>query len=223
MYATQTAMIIANQHIIDERIELFGLVPFETLMTAIVLTNLKKLHTCAIIAAVGVVWVSIINDLDCLRVWKLGFDAEKMMWNRILARLEVQKSFDVTKKYKVVQIGPEVPMRPRYIKVEPRVRSLNMLRFSQNLYPFDAVNFYCQQGCRKEVLSSYRPHNRHKVKVELKRLWEAGILDRTQAWPHENGLIVWEDVILFVTDAKLLEEYKEQLAQEFPRQPKQKT
>ena len=59
-------------------------------------------------------------------------------------------------------------------------------------------------------------------KIELKRLWEAGILDTAQAWPRENGLIVWKDVILIVTDAEMLEKYKRQLANEFPRQPKQK-
>ena len=219
LYATQTAMMVANEHIIDERIELFGLVVFEALVTAIVFTELRKLHNWSVLATVGIIWVSVINDLDCLRVWKLGFDAEKMKWNRILARLEIQKDFDVTKKYKVVQIGPEISMRPRYIKAKPGKPTANMLQYSWNLRSFDAVDFYCQQGFRKEALSSYRSGDKLKVKVELKRLWEAGVLDKAQAWPHENGLIVWKDIILFVTDAKLLEEYKKQLAQEFPRQP----
>ena len=219
-------MIIANQHIIDERIELFGLVPFETLMAVVVFTNLKKLRNCAIITTVGVVWVSIINDLDCLRVWKLGFDAEKMIWNRILARLEVQRGFDVARKYKVVQIGQGTPMRERYIKTKSKVLPFDMLRSSWNLHPFFAENFYYQSDFGRTNFLYKRPgdfdrSDDPRYKAQLKHLWEAGILDKAQEWPHENGLIVWEDIILFVTDAKLLEEYKKQLAQEFPRQSRE--
>ncbi len=221
LYATQTAMMVAHIHIIDERIELFGLVPYETLMAVIVFTNLKKLYNCTIITTAGVIWVSIINDLDCLHVWKLGFDAEKMLWNRVLARLEVQKDFDVTRKYKVVQIGPEIPMRPRYIKQIPKVRTHDMLQFSWNLFPFVAENFYYPADFIRTRLRFERLDD-PKYKAQLKHLWEAGTLDKARAWPHENGLIVWKDIILFVTNAKLLEEYKKQLAKEFPRQP-QKT
>ncbi len=227
LYATQTAMIIANHHIIDERIELFGLVPFETLMAVIVFTNLKKLRNCAIITAVGVIWVSVINDLDCLRVWKLGFDAEKMIWNRILARVEVQRGFDVTRKYKVVQIGQGTPMRERYIKEKSRVLPFDMLRSSWNLHPLFAENFYYQSDFGRTNFhfkhpSDFDRSDDPRYKAQLRQLWEAGILDKARAWPHENGLIVWEDIILFVTDAKLLEAYKKQLAQEFPRQSREK-
>lgn len=169
--------------------------------------------------------MSIVNDLDCLRVWKLGFDAEKMLWNRVLSRLEIQEDFDMNQKYRIVQIGDPISLRPRfYDKVRPSGRlydqGSDLLRYSYDT-PWDlfhAHEFYYPTKFRGESLRPDRP-NDPKYRDQLKRLWEAGILDKARAWPHENGLIVWKDIILFVTDAKLLEEYKKQLAQEFPRQP----
>ncbi len=225
LFATQTAMIIANKYLIAGRIELFGLIVFETLVTVIVFTKLKKMHNLSVLAATGVVWVSIINDLDCLRVWKLGFDAEKMLWNRVLMRMEIQKDFDVSRKYNIIQIGMPISMRSRfYKKLRPSKRfhdhGNSLLSFSYDA-PWDlfhAYEFYYQTEFRGEHPRPNHP-NDPKYRAQLKRLWEAGILDKARAWPHENGLIVWKDVILFVTDAKLLEEYKKQLAKEFPRQP----
>ena len=228
LFATQSAMMIAKYHIIDSRIELFGLVAFETLMVVLVFTKFKELHNLGILAGTGVVWVSIVNDLDCLRVWKLGFDAEKMLWNRVLARMEIQKDFDVNRKYDIIQIGAPISLRPRfYRKSYPsngfHDHAENLLTFSYDARwdLFHSHEFYYQTDFRGERPRPDRP-NEPEYRAQLKRLWEAGILDKARAWPHENGLIVLEDVILFVTDAKLLEEYKKQLAKEFPRQPKLK-
>ena len=228
LFSTQTAMIVADQHVIADRIELFGLVVFEMLVAVLIFTELKKLHNLNILAAIGVVWVSIVNDLDCLRVWKLGFDAEKMLWNRVLARLETQKGFDINHKYKVVNIGSLMPMRPRYATNSTFGQgfSLPLVSFSYNLHPFDLITFYAPINFVS--LKVWLRGNKMLTdletgyKIELKRLWEAGILDKAQVWPHENGLIVWKDVILIVTDVEMLEKYKRQLANEFPRQPKQK-
>ena len=225
--ATQTAMIVANAHMIVPRIELFGLVVFEMFVTVLIFTEFKELQKFGVFAAAGVIGVSIINDLDCLRVWKLGFDAEKMLWNRVLARMESQKDFDVNRRYKIIQIGMPISLRSRfysgtYTCFQNFSHGIEDTFLSSSYDPswncFSAYEFYYQTEFRGERFRSGHP-NDPKYKAQLKRLWEAGILDKAQAWPHENGLIVWKDVILFVTDAKELEGYKKQLAQEFPRQP----
>ncbi len=225
LFSTQAAMLVANTHLIAGRVELFGLVVFETLIAVVVFTRLRKLHNLSILAVTGVVWVSIVNDLDCLRVWKLGFDAEKMLWNRVLARMEIQKDFDRHRKYRIVQIGKSIALRPRfYGRPWPRggFDSDSWLALTGSYEHFAGLfsphTFYYQTDFRRPNLHPELP-NDPKYKAQLKRLWEAGILDKARAWPHENGLIVWKDVILFVTDAKLLEECKKQLAKEFPRQP----
>ena len=223
LFATQTAMIIANKHVIAARVELFGLVVFEMLVTVIVFTKLKKLHNLSILAATGVVWVSIVNDLDCLRVWKLGFDAEKMLWNRVLARMEIQKDFDVNQEYNIIQIGAPISLRPHFY-VEPyQSRGFHDKGCSLLTFSFDCPwrIFECYEShyptCFKGEKFCLTVYSDFEHEAQLRRLWETGILDKAQAWPHENGLIVWKDIILFVTDAKLLEEYKKQLAKKFPK------
>ena len=219
LFATQAAMMIANTHLIAGRIELFGLVVFETLMAVLIFTELKKLQNLSILVVMGVVWISIVNDLDCLRVWKLGFDAEKMLWNRVLARMEIQEDFDPMRKYKIIQIGNPVSLRRRFYRgFISQENALLAFAYDCPWRVFQTNEFYYPTDFIGESLRPNYP-NDPKYKAQLKRLWEVGILDKAQAWPHENGLIVWKDVILFVTDAKLLEEYKKQLAQEFPRQP----
>ena len=223
LYATQAAMMIANKHLIEGRIELFGLVPFETLIAVLVFTELKKLQNLSIFAATGVVWVSIINDLDCLRVWKFGFDAERMLWNRVLTRLETRKEFDVNKKYKVIQVGGSYMLQPRFYTYpvwtyENSYVDILFASYEASWDLFHAYEFYYPVPFRAK--ENYRPEMKNsKYKDQLKRLYEAGILNKARAWPHENGLIVWRDVILFITDAKALENCKKQLAKEFPRQP----
>ena len=44
---------------------------------------------------------------------------------------------------------------------------------------------------------------------------KAGILDKAKVWPNKNGLIVWQDIILYVTDEKVLNNYKKQLEEEY--------
>ena len=225
LYATQTAMIIANTHMIAARVELFGLVVFETLMAVLIFTKLKKIHNLTVIVTTGVIWVSVINDLDCLRVWKLGFDAEKMLWNRVLARMEEQTGFNAYKKYKIIQVGLPISMRPRfYEKSLPSVPfhdwGFSLLTAS---YDFPAPGRFCSYEFYYPTAfrdgERFHPDIKNtRYKAQLKRLWEAGVLDRACAWPHKNGIIVWKDIILFITDAVLLEKYKKQLAQEFPRQ-----
>lgn len=221
LFATQTAMVIANTHLVDGRVELFGFVFFEALVMVLAFTRLGNFKNISIVAACYVVFVSAINDLDCLRVWKLGFDAEKMLWNRVLTRLEMQPGFDANKKYKIIEIGQPISLRPKFY-AQARRKFLdsgnNLLAFSYdapwNL--FRAHEFYYPTSfLDREIFST--DISQANYKTRLKRLYDAGILDKAKAWPHENGLIVWDDIILYVTDQKVLDDYRKQLAREFPK------
>ena len=214
LFATQTAMLIADTHIISGRIELFGLVVFEVLTIVLIFQQMKPLHNFLIILITGTTIVSIVNDLDCLRVWKLGFDAEKMLWNRVLMRLEMQKDFNPFHKYKIVQIGKPISLRSNfYLKpAEDFNTAEDILTFSYdaNWDLFHAHEFYYSRPFREERIFTMRPSER-EYQEQLKRLYDAGILNKAKAWPDENGLIVWDDIILYVTDEKVLEDYKKQL------------
>ena len=148
LYATQSAIMVAGTYAKAVRIDLFGLVVFETLVTVIIFTKLKKLHNLSVLAATGVVWVSVINDLDCLRAWKLGFDAEKMLWNRVLARMETQKDFDVNRKYKIISIGRPISLRHRFYGGGEGEHAMITAGYDTDWWLFNAHEFYYQTDFR---------------------------------------------------------------------------
>ncbi len=214
LFATQTTMIIAKVHVIEGRIELFGLVFFEVLVLTLVVTRFKMLHNLWVIVGVCIIYVSVLQDLDCLRVWKLGFDAEKMLWNRVLARLEVQKDFDPAKKYDVVQIGTSISMRPRYFAHRDRVLKSYILNcsYDPDFSVFCAHDFYYPTPFRRKGFSSGSPQPDYVSR--LRDLYEAGVLQKAEVWPKANGLIVWKDTILFVTDGRELDNYRRKFERE---------
>ena len=48
----------------------------------------------------------------------------------------------------------------------------------------------------------------------LKRLNDAGLLENAKAWPAQNSIIVYEDIILVITDEKDLQRAKKLLAEQ---------
>lgn len=228
LFATQAAMIVASEHKVDGRIELFGLVFFEVLVMVVVLKKLRQIYNLWVIAGLSVVFASVINDLDCLRMWKLGFDAEKMLWNRVLARLEIQKDFDPAHKYEVVMVGWPISMRPRYY-TKPRQNLVSSApsmfsSYDQPVHPFMPYEFYYPTRFRIHLtcFSAYHEtrlatSDKPKYIARLKCLYQAGVLQKAEVWPKPNGLIVWKNIILFVTDGKALEKYRKQFRQEMER------
>ncbi len=221
LFATQTSMVVAKVHIIDGRIELYGLVFFETLVTAMVVTRFRKLHNLSVITGACIIFASVLQDLNALRVWKLGFDAERMLWNRILARLETQKDFDPAGKYDVVTIGYPIAMRPRYYAGVMGANFTNVTSpmlgsYEQVSDPFRPHEFYYSSHFRDKHFTLAHRNNPDYI-ARLKQLYQAGILHRAEVWPKPNGLIVWRDIILFVTDGRELDNYKKRFERELGR------
>ncbi len=218
LFGTQTVMIIAKTHVIADRVELFGLVFFEVLTMVLVFTRLRKLRNISVVLGTCIVFASVINDLDCLRVWKLGFDAEKMLWNRVLARLEIQKDFDPSRKYDVVQVGHPISIRPRFYTGQKGkhigdAKSILYFSYDTDWVPFRACAFYYPTRFHRKSFTAYYGNKEYESRLKL--LYQAGVLQKAEVWPKPNGLIVWKDIILFVIDGKELERYKKQFEREF--------
>lgn len=216
LLGTQTAMGTAKLCFPATRVELFGLVVFEVLVLVMVFKQIRKLRNVSVIAGSCFIFASIIADLDCLRVWKLGFDAEKMLWNRVLARLEIQKGFDPAKKFDIVEVGRTISMRPRYYVGGHHAHTTHLLdhSYDPNFSVFAAQEFFYPAPFRKGCFSSYMGQKRKGYEARLKRLYEAGVLQRAEVWPKPNGLMVWKDIILFVTDGVELNNYREKFERE---------
>lgn len=216
LFASQAAMIVSKTYLIADRIDLFGFVFFEVLVLMLVFSRLRKLHNISVPVGACIVFSSIINDLDCLRVWKLGFEGEKMYWNRVLARLEMQNAFDPAKQYDVIQVGKALSMRRCYYTGENKHALSPLLEssYNPNFSTFIGQSFFYPKRFCRRMLSTDCPGHRRDCAALLKILYEAGVLQKAEVWPRANSLIVWKDIILFVTDGKELENYKKQFARE---------
>ncbi len=221
LFATQTAMIIAKVYLVGGRVELFGLVFFEVLVMVLIITRIRQIYNLWVIAGACIIFSSIINDLDCLRVWKLGFDAEKMLWNRVLARLEIRKDFRLGRKYDIIEIGDHssISLRRRYytgVNKGFRDGAQYILNnsYDDNYRIFIPYEVYYPVQFLSGRKYPFAMRKKPEYVAALKRLYQAGVLQKAEAWPKPNGLIVWKDTILFVTDGKELEMYKKQFERE---------
>ena len=124
---------------------------------------------------------------------------------------------------KTVLVGSRNCEAARPLFSTDKRRSADLKEYSYNLKPFMSVEFYSTtKFVSSRLMASPPSSTQAAAEVQLRRLWKAGVLQKARAWPHENGLIVWDNVILYVIDEKALNVYKKQFAQEFHKQP-QKT
>ncbi len=86
--------------------------------------------------------------------------------------------------------------------------------FDPNFNVFSVPAFYYPTRFRRRELSSYFYGQRRDYTAQLGRLYQAGVLQKSDVWSKPNGLIVWKDIIPFVTDKRELEQHKRQFERE---------
>ena len=208
LIATKSSSMIANRPFFTEpRIDFFGLIYFHVLIVAVLFEMAQSIKNITFLLVSIALWISAVNDFYALRAWKLGFEAEKMMWNRMLYRLETDPGFDVKETYTIVQIGIFPSARKKFIsdKTEKRI-SDGMGEHAYDPYwkPFSAQQaFYPVPLKIRNRLSSDYDKNFSYSSV-INDLYENGVLKKAKAWPDQNGLIVYKDIILIVADEKKL-------------------
>lgn len=84
--------------------------------------------------------------------------------------------------------------------------------FLHKAWPFAAMQFYTFNYAHKVFRADefYNP----EFMSALKRLNDEGLLENAKAWPAENSIIVYEDIILVITDEKDLQKARQLLAEQ---------
>lgn len=143
---------------------------------------------------------------------KFGFDANKMLWNRILMRLEEDPKFDMHKKYTIIQVGDTYSLRKKYLKInydnfssEPGLlsHSYNLPRNHYRGYEF----YYPTDFTKNNLWANGIKDSRYRE--ALKKLNEVGVLQKAKAWPNKNSILINDDLILFVLDQDRLRQFVE--------------
>lgn len=221
LMATKSATMLSERPMFFEpRIDIFGLVYFRVLIIGMLLSARQFFKNIAFAGCAGVIFISSVNDLYAQRVWKSGFEAEKMLWNRMLMRLDDQKNFDPNKKYSFVQIGSSPSLRKKYYIARPNeLFSAGLLThpYTPDWIPFRGPQYFYPTTFINAHLNSAHSADNPAYTAALHRLKEGGILDKAETWPGPNSLIVYEDIILLVTNQKELDAVRQKLSEKETR------
>jgi len=196
------------------RMDFCGYVIFNSLIIALALKIKGFSQNLKILLSITIIYLFMVNDLNAQRVLKFATDTEQMMLNRIQARLENQLNFNLKNKYFILQLGRNFAVREKFYPVKNTFASEELLTHSltPNWQPLVSSAFYNPEYIKKMLGSSNFTNS--EFMSALKRLDEAGLLENAKAWPAENSIIVYEDIILFITDEKDLLKAKQLLAEQ---------
>ena len=216
LFLTKIVAILANANVIAvARVEFCGYGLFNALIIALCLRLGCILQNVKILITSLIIYLFAINDVYMQRTWKMGFDSEVMMYNRMQARLENNSNFDSTKRYNVFQLGKTLAFRENfYPKNQTTYKDGDLITLSVAYpwTPWSIPSFY-NPGYTKQKYWVGQFTNPEFMSA-LKRLYDAGLLENAKAWPAQNSIIVYEDIILVITDEKDLQKAKQLLAEQ---------
>jgi hypothetical protein len=170
-----------------------------------------------IIVSIVLLNMCAIQDSLALKVWKFGYDAEKMLWNRIAVRIEESPAFkiDSKKPYNMFVIGVPPSYRPFYYFNQSLAGTSIVSGSFAGVHP-DSISFYMPEH---KILFIYRRYQLllSKLKDNDKQTWEYILkckdeINKAKVWPDKNSVIVKDDVIIMIFDQKVLETIKELIA-----------
>jgi hypothetical protein len=180
---------------------------FQLPKNIVVIVSIVLLNMCAI------------QDSLALKVWKFGYDAEKMLWNRIAVRIEESPSFNINSKksYNMFIIGYTYSYRPSYYfdKYLLRGSSPSVIRRSFAGINPSAISFYMPDH---NLNWRYNNQLLEKLKDNDKQTWEYILkckdeINKAKVWPDKDSIIVKDDVIIMIFDQESLEEVKKLISE----------
>ncbi|MBR5599081.1 MAG: hypothetical protein IKW39_03475 [Alphaproteobacteria bacterium] len=151
------------------------------------------------------IFMSFVRIAYALKVWKFGFDAELKLSERIITRLEKMPTFNIEKKYQLLQIG-KLPMRSRYYINQNNEKNNELLNFAyfepQN--SSHAFNFFYQTDFLENNVSLFDAIQNKEI--------ENFIMQKAKAWPHKDSIFIKDEYIVIIMDYEHLYDARQKIA-----------
>ena len=229
LFATLAHIVLSKTNTNSAIIDFYGLLFWRVMIVALVFKisfefagRGQIIRNVAFMLSVIFIWICVVCDLHAQRMQKLAFDAHTTIINRVVAKIDENENFSYEKKYFFIMFGDIANMRHRYGKpyfdrlskdrIEGSGRGLGGYgTLVPTWSPLEAFEFYMQNAIGKGNFgNSLECYKESKLMQKLiKRLHNAGILDKLQPFPHKDSVVVFEDIIVFVASKGNLDKIRQ--------------
>jgi hypothetical protein len=208
-------LITTTDTLFQSRIDFFGIAYFHILiMITLFQHDFKFIRNAALLACILLIYISGISDFHAMKVWKLGFEAEKMEWNRIITRIETTPGFQNNKDYRVIILGTTRPYRPYFYSGETYgAGDLLTDSYMAGWGTSQILMFYTftshskdwgDTGVWRQVLTRDSPPN--EIKDIIGEIPHE--IEKAKAWPSSDSIAIKNDLILIVLDQTELDKVR---------------
>ncbi len=208
-----TALIAVHDVVFLPTVDFFGLLFVYGLATAFVMRS-KALwaKNFMLLLVILIIPMSVYRDLEAQKVWKLGFEAEREIFLRVVERIESNSKFEPGKVYKLFSIGETPAMRSYYYNnadFKISEKSLLTRPYSPFWASSEVFQFYMPETQIKSAIAiSESCHGScldEKLEKEALSFTSKVLLNKAKPWPHENSVFIAGDYIVLVWNSKDLD------------------
>ncbi|MDR2865602.1 MAG: hypothetical protein LBV68_08340 [Spirochaetaceae bacterium] len=149
--------------------------------------------------------ICVVQDLTAQKVWKFGSDAEKMLWNRIVTRIEDTPGFATDHKYKLLLVGSLPALRKNYYSghnASGGSAGLLIHSYDTGWVPFSGVEFYTYHFIGERYNTSNLFYNESVKNLVLEMAPE---IEQAKVYPDRSSIVIKNDILLVVWDQASLD------------------
>jgi hypothetical protein len=198
------------------RIDFYGIAYFHILILVILFKQKSIfIKNISLICCLILIHICAVSDFYALKTMKMGFDAEKMQWNRIINRIETAPNYNDNKDYRLVILGTSHAYRPYFYDDY------------DDKYPGEPalLNFPYMTGWgtgQVLVFHAFTKHSRDGKWTQISYDWSPDLfkeivtampeeIQNAEAWPSMSSIFVKDDILFIALDQAELDKVKQMI------------
>ncbi len=205
---TTFLVVPATQYV--SRIDFFGFGFLYTFFLLLLLNLQPKIfESIAILLGITLICFNILNDIYAQKVWKQGFDAEFQILDSVVEKIESHPNFNKNKTYRFYQAG-DISLRPSFYNGNFKQDDvfLHSLPYLAMWQGDNLVQFYSP--------FNYIKHPSYIFPSDITPEVYDFIINKATPWPHENSIIITDNIIIVIYNYYGLNELKYKVQQLYP-------
>jgi hypothetical protein len=195
------------------RIDFLGIAYFHILIVVVLFQqNVNFVKNITLFICIVLIHICAVQDFYAMKVWKLSFDAEKMEYNRIIARIETTPDYHDNKDYYVIILGATRAYYMNFYNEEYNHQD-SFRAFMPNwiqMSTFYTYTAHARNGVWRQI-SDYQPFS-----VEFREIVSTmpDEVENAEVWPSLKSIFIKDDIMFIALDQGVLDKVK-QLVKEY--------